>query len=157
VVAADLGADRLFVYRLDPATGRLSPNDPPSVASAPGAGPRHFAFHPDGRRGFAVNALDLTITAYDWDATGGTLSLRSSEPTVPEGERGEGVSTAEIEVHPSGRFVYGSNRGHDSIAVFSLDAASGSLTPVETEPTRGRAPRHFALAPGGEWLIAANQ
>lgn len=155
-VSADLGADKLFVYRFDPSTGRLSPNDPPAAPAAPGAGPRHFAFHPDGRFGFAINELSSTITTYAWDPARGALTPGPSVPTLPEGAH-DGSFTAEIEVHPGGRFVYGSNRGHDSIAAFQVQPSSGRLALIETESTRGRSPRHFALDPSGQWLIAANQ
>lgn len=155
-VAADLGADRLFVYRFDASTGRLTPNDPPSAPAAPGAGPRHFAFHPQRPVGFAINELSSTITTYAWDAARGALTPGPSVPTLPQGAN-DGSFTAGIEVHPDGRFVYGSNRGHDSIAAFEIQPESGQLTMIETEPTRGRAPRHFALDPSGRWLIAANQ
>ena len=155
-VAADLGADRLFIYRYDPRGGGLSAGLQPAVAATAGAGPRHFAFHPDGLLGFAINELSSTVTSYAWDARRGSLKTLATISTVPKGFRG-GNSTAEIRVHPGGRFVYGSNRGHDSIAVYRVSAATGNLTLVEYEPTRGKTPRNFTIDPTGQWLIAANQ
>jgi 6-phosphogluconolactonase len=156
VVAADLGLDQLRVYRMDPSRPSLSPHDPPFARVTPGAGPRHLAFHPDGRWLYAINELQSTVTTFSWDGASGRLAPQQTVPTVPEGAPPSN-STAEIAVHPSGRFVYGSNRGHDSIVVFAVDGQRGTLVPVEHEPTRGRTPRHFALDPSGRWLIAANQ
>ena len=154
LIAADKGLDRMLVYRLDQSTGALTPNRPPSAALPRGSGPRHFAFHPNARWVFTINEQAATITTFAWDQQAGTLTIAGSVPTRPEGVTGG--STAEIAVHPSGRFVYGSNRGHDSIAVFSV-GADGALTPVEHELTRGQTPRNFAIDPTGRWLIAANQ
>ena len=154
-VSADLGADRVFVYRYDSTSGRLSAGLHPSVAATPGAGPRHVAFHPGGRLAFAINELSSTITSYAWEAQRGALRTLSTVSTVPPRTRRN--TTAEVRVHPNGRFVYGSNRGHDSIAVFRLSAGTGTLTLVEREPTRGRTPRNFTIDPTGRWLIAANQ
>lgn len=155
-IAADLGADRLFIYRYDPNGGGLSAGLQPAIAATAGAGPRHFAFHPNGQFGFAINELSSTVTSYAWDARRGSLKTLATISTVPKGFRG-GNSTAEIRVHPSGRFVYGSNRGHDSIAVYRVSAASGNLSLVEHEPTRGKTPRNVTIDPTGQWLIAANQ
>ncbi len=153
--AADLGADRIFIYRFDPAAGKLTPNDPPAVVIAPGSGPRHFAFHPTGRFAYVINELASTITAFWYDAESGSLSTVQTISTLPKGFKGENT-TAEIVVHPSGKFVYGSNRGHDSIAIFSVDAASGHLTAIGHEPTQGRTPRNFSIDPTGTYLLAAN-
>jgi len=155
LIGADLGIDRLLVYRFDATAGTLAPNDPPGAIMPPGAGPRHFAFHPNGRDVFSINELSSTITHLTWDAAPGRFSVAASQSTLPAEFKGNN-STAEIAVHPSGRFVYGSNRGHDSIAVFSV-GADGALTLVEHEPTRGRSPRNFTIDPTGRWLIAANQ
>lgn len=155
-VSADLGADRLFVYTYDPMGGRLSAGLHPAVAAQPGAGPRHFAFHPNGRFGFAINELSSTITSYSWDGQRGALKTMATVPTLPRGVRARN-STAEIRVHPGGRFLYGSNRGHDSIAVYAVNPGTGGLTLVEHEPTRGKTPRSFTIDPTGQWLIAANQ
>ena len=154
LVTADKGLSKMLVYRFDAAKGSLTPNQPPSAALPPGSGPRHFAFHPNGRWLFTIAEQAATITTFGWDQKSGSLTALSSVPTRPAGFTTG--STAEIAVHPSGRFVYGSNRGHDSIAVFDV-GADGALTLVEHEPTRGQTPRNFALDPTGKWLIAANQ
>lgn len=156
VVSADLGADRLFVYKYDAMGGRLAAGLHPAVAADPGAGPRHFAFHPNGQLGFAINELSSTITSYWWDGQRGALKPAATVSTLPRGFRHRN-STAEIRVHPGGQFVYGSNRGHDSIAVFKVAQTTGVLTLVEHEPTRGRTPRSFTIDPTGRWLVAANQ
>jgi 6-phosphogluconolactonase len=155
-VTADLGLDRVLVYRFDPARGALEPNDPLSVAVAPGSGPRHFAFHPAGRYAYAINELKSTVTAFAWDAARGALREIQTVSALPAGFRGTS-HTAEIEVHPSGRFLYGSNRGHDSIAVLAVDPATGKLNPVERVPTGGKTPRNFCIDPTGTFLLAANQ
>jgi 6-phosphogluconolactonase len=155
-ISADLGADRLFIYRYDSTGGGLLPGLRPAIAATPGAGPRHFAFHPNGRFGFAINELASTITSYSWDARRGALNTLATISTLPDGFRRES-STAEIRVHPNGRFLYGSNRGHDSIAVYQVGPNSGYLTLVEHELTRGKTPRNFTIDPSGQWLIAANQ
>lgn len=155
-VAADLGTDKLYVYKLDAKTGKLTPNDPPSVSVEPGSGPRHFAFHPDGRHAYVINELALTVTVFDWNAKTGVLETKQTISTIP-GERQDGYSTAEVRVHPSGRFVYGSNRGHDTIAVFAVDEKTGKLTVVENESTGGKTPRNFNIDPTGKYLLAANQ
>jgi len=125
------------------------------VQLAPGAGPRHVAFHPTLPLAFAINELTSTITSLSWDPATGRLAAAGSVSSLPAGYSGEN-STAEIAVHPNGRFLYGSNRGHDSIAVFTI-GPMGTLTLVEHEPTRGQTPRNFAIDPAGKWLIAANQ
>ena len=155
-IAADLGADRLFIYRYDPKGGGLSAGLQPAIAATPGAGPRHFAFHPNGQFGFAINELSSTITSYSWDGTRGALKTLATISTLPQ-KFGGNNSTAEIRVHPRGRFLYGSNRGHDSLAVYEVSLATGNLTLVEHEPTRGKTPRNFTIDPTGQWLIAANQ
>ena len=154
-ISSDLGADRLFIYRYDPKTG-LTGGLQPALATSPGAGPRHFAFHPNGRLGFGINEMAMTITSYAWDASRGALKTLASIPTLPRAIR-KGDSTAEIRVHPSGRFVYGSNRGHDSITVYRVAEATGILTRVEHQPTRGKTPRSFTIDRTGRWLVAANQ
>jgi 6-phosphogluconolactonase len=154
-LAADLGLDKVLVYRFDASTGRVTPNDPPSVSLVPGSGPRHLAFHPNGKFAFTINEMASTVTTLTWDSTTGALRMLGSQSTLPDGFTGNS-STAELQVHPNGRFLYGSNRGHDSIAVFSI-AADGSVKPVEHESTRGKTPRHFTLDPTGRWLIAGSQ
>lgn len=156
VIVCDLGLDRVFTYALDPASARLTPAAVPFVPTAPGAGPRHAAFSPDGRFVFVINELASTLVTYGYEPATGTLTPLDTQSTLPPGFTGEST-TAEVRVHPNGRFVYGSNRGHDSIAVFAFDAASGRLTPLEHVPTGGKNPRNFALSPDGAWLVAANQ
>jgi len=153
---ADLGLDKVMVYRLDASQGKLTANDPAWLATAPGAGPRHFAFHPSGRYAYVINELNSTITALGYDAERGTLQALQSVSTLPDGFRGNSTG-AEVEVHPSGKFVYGSNRGHDSIAAFAVDDGTGKLRLVGHEPTQGKTPRNFAIEPGGKYLLVANQ
>lgn len=154
----DLGIDRVMIYRFDRERGVLQPHDPPSAPVAAGAGPRHFAFHPGGRLAFVINELACTITTFSRESMPGALTAVHTVSTLPAGESVQkGYSTAEIRVHPSGRFVYGSNRGHETIAVFSLDEDTGRLTLVQHEPTQGSTPRNFNIDPSGRWLLAANQ
>ena len=154
--AADLGADKLFVYRFDPAAGTLKPHDPPAVTLAPGAGPRHFAFHPGGRFAYVINELHSTVTAMAYDRQAGTLTELHTVTTLPGDFTGPN-STAEVQVHPSGRFVYGSNRGHDSLAIFAVDAKTGRLKPLGHQSVGGRTPRNFGIDPTGRYILAANQ
>ena len=154
-VVADLGLDKLMVYRFDPDKGSLVPNDPPSTSLPPGGGPRHFAFHPDGKHAYANNEMTSTVSALEYDAATGTFTELQTISTLPEPTRGN--STAETRVHPSGKFVYVSNRGHDSIAMFKVDPATGKLTAIGHESTRGEVPRNFNIDPSGKYLLAANQ
>jgi 6-phosphogluconolactonase len=154
--AADLGLDRVLVYRFDGAKGSLAPNDPPSASTAPGAGPRHFAFHPSGRYAYVINELDSTVTAFGYDPATGTLRQIQAVTTLPAGFSGENYP-AEVQVHPSGKFLYGSNRGHDSIAIYAIDAGTGKLTPAGHQPSGGKWPRNFAIDPSGTWMIVGNQ
>jgi 6-phosphogluconolactonase len=155
-VAADLGLDKLLVYRFDAATGALTPNDPPAAAAPPGAGPRHFAFHRGGRRAYAIHEMASTLGVYDYDPERGVLAEVQTVSTLPAGFAGSN-STAEVQVAPSGSFVYGSNRGHDSIAVFAVEGERGTLRLVEHEPSGGKTPRNFGIDPSGKFLLAANQ
>jgi 6-phosphogluconolactonase len=155
VVAADLGIDRLLVYGLDPQTGRLAANVPPAIASPAGAGPRHMVFHPDGDALYVINELMSTVSTYAWDGVRGVLTERGAVSTLPDGFDGRNT-TAEVTIHPTGTFVYGSNRGHDSIAVFRVNA-DRTLTRTSVTPTGGQVPRHFAVDPSGRFLLAANQ
>jgi 6-phosphogluconolactonase len=156
VLAVDLGLDKVLVYRFDPAQGRLLPHEGPPASVAPGAGPRHLAFHPAGRFAYVINEMASTVTAFAYDAERGVLREVQTVSTLPPDFRGEST-TAEVRVHPSGRFLYGSNRGHDSIAVFAIEADGGRLAAITCEPTHGRTPRHFAIDPTGAYLLAANQ
>jgi 6-phosphogluconolactonase len=153
---ADLGIDKLAVYRFDAQKGTLTPHQPPTVALAPGAGPRHFTFHPDGRHAFVINELLSTVTAFAYDGGAGTLTERQTLSTLPAGIT-ETNLTAEVVVHPSGKFLYGSNRGHNSIAVFIIDPATGKLTAAGHHLTQGKSPRNFAIDPTGTYLLLANQ
>jgi 6-phosphogluconolactonase len=155
-VAADLGLDKLFVYRLDPGQATLVPNDPPSATVEPGSGPRHFAFHPDGKHAYVINELKSTITSFDYDPARGILTNRETISTLPKGYTGRSY-TAEVQLHPSGKFLYGSNRGDDSIAVFEIDPGNGLISMVEVESTGGKTPRNFGIDPSGRYLLAANQ
>jgi 6-phosphogluconolactonase len=155
-VASDLGIDKRLVYRFDEAKGVLLPNAPPDVALPPGSGPRHFAFHPGGAYAYGNNELDSTVTAYRYDATKGTLEAIQTLSTVPADFK-EHNDTAETQVSADGRFVYVSNRGHDSIAIFSVDEKTGRLTAQGHALTKGKEPRHFAIDPTGAYLLAANQ
>lgn len=153
--AADLGLDQIRVYRLDPTVGSLTPNDPPAATVAPGSGPRHFAFTPDGTRACVINEMLSTLTSFTYDAGRGVLREVQTASTLPPGFTG-GNSTAQVCVHPNGRFVYGSNRGDDSIAVFAV-SPEGRLNWVERVSTQGKTPRNFHLDPSGRFLWAANQ
>ena len=156
VVACDLGLDRIYTYRLDPVRATLSPAEPPFLSTAPGAGPRHFAFGRSGAHGYAINELANTIVSHAYDRESGSLTPIQTVSTLPAGFAGESIA-AEIRLHPNGRFLYASNRGHDSIAVFSVDPEAGTLSGVEVTPAGGRAPRNFALSPDGRWLVCAHQ
>ena len=156
VVVPDKGLDKVFVYRLDTARGKLVPNDAPFATSRPGAGPRHVDFHPSQPYAYVINELDSTITTYRFEPTSGELKALQVITTLPPSFTGNNT-TSEIAVAPSGRFVYGSNRGHDSIAIFAVDPGTGALTPVDWEPTQGKTPRFFGLDPSGTYLYAANQ
>ncbi|MFN7765736.1 MAG: lactonase family protein [Planctomycetaceae bacterium] len=153
---ADLGLDQVFVYRLIPETGRLVPHDPPAVRVTAGAGPRHLGVHPSGKFVYVINELGNTISVFGYDAQAGKLSPLQELGTLPQGFAGESY-TAEVVAHPNGRFVYGSNRGHDSVAVFAVDAATGRLTARGHQSTGGQTPRNFAIDPTGRWLLAENQ
>ena len=154
--APDLGTDRVMAYRFEAEGGRLVPNDPPFTLERAGAGPRHFDFHPDGRHAYVINELDSTITAFDYDPDRGALSPIHTVSTLPEGFDGA-TTCADIHVSPDGGSVYGSNRGHDSIARFSVDEDTGRLTPTGHTPTQGKVPRNFGIDPTGTFLLAANQ
>ena len=145
----------MFVFAFDASTGKLSPADPPSARTAPGAGPRHFVFHPGGRLAFSINELASTVTTYTWDRAAGSLTTGASVSTLPGGFSAES-STAELAVSSDGKFLYGSNRGHDSIAVFAV-TGGGALSLVQHASTRGKTPRNFSIDPSGQWLVAANQ
>ena len=152
----DLGLDKIMVYQFDAKKGKLRPNAEPSATVKTGAGPRHLSFHPGRKFAYVINELDSTITAFAYHQATGTLSEVQTVSTLPKDFSGTN-SCAELAVAPSGRFLYGSNRGHDSIVVFAIDERTGKLTYVEHQPTRGKTPRHFTIDPTGAFLLAANQ
>jgi 6-phosphogluconolactonase len=154
-LTCDLGLDKVLVYKLAPDKALLTPSVPPSVNVKAGSGPRHLAFHPNGRLAYLISEMEPSITVFSYGPDG-VLSELQTVSTLPDKYSGF-KSGAEIQVHPSGKFVYGSNRGHDSIAVFSVDSKSGKLTFVEHQSTQGKTPRHFAIDPTGKWLLAENQ
>ncbi|WP_438448560.1 lactonase family protein [Gorillibacterium sp. sgz5001074] len=154
VIVCDLGLDKLIVYRLDAGQHRLEVHSEASVQ--PGAGPRHFAFHPSGAFGYVINELNFTITAFAYDAEQGRLTEIHTVSTLPDGYVGENAC-ADIHLSPDGRFLYGSNRGHDSIAVFSVEEGTGRLSLVEHVSTLGGHPRNFSLSPDGRFLLVANR
>lgn len=158
-IVDDLGLDETLVYGFDSTQGSLAndaSSDATTAKAAPGAGPRHFAFHPNGKFGYVINEMQSSVTALAYDATDGALHPLQTVPTLPKDFAKENTA-AEIEVHPSGKFLYASNRGHDSIAVFAIDEHKGTLTSVEYVPTKGASPRSFEIAPGGSLLFAANE
>ncbi len=155
VIICDLGMDKLMVYRFDQKTGEITPNNPPFATLKAGSGPRHFVFDANGRHGYAISELASTVTTFDWNAKRGTLREVQSISTLPADFQGENT-TAEIAIHPSGRFLYGSNRGANSLALYTINKA-GTLTAAGQFPTGGRTPRSFAIDPTGRWLLAANQ
>ncbi len=151
VFVADLGLDKVISYRFDPAAGKLTESG--FVSVKPGSGPRHFTFSPDFKRGFVINEMNSTVTAFNYDGNG-KLTEYQTLSTLPQETPGN--STAEIVIHPNGKFLYGSNRGHNSIAVFAIDAKSGQLTRIQNESTQGKTPRNFVIDPTGKFLLAAN-
>jgi len=154
-VAADLGLDKVLIYKLDPAKGTLTANDPAFGKAIPGGGPRHFAFHPSGRFAYVCNEIKSSVTAFTYDAEKGSLTELQTITTLPEETIGN--STAEIQVHPSGKFLYCSNRGHDSLAIFTIDEKTGKLTANGHQKTLGKTPRNFGIDPTGAYVIACNQ
>jgi 6-phosphogluconolactonase len=154
----DLGLDKVMIYRFDPAKGSLEANDPAFASLAPGSGPRHLAFHPSGKYAYVISEMLCTVTAFNYDRAHGQMELFQVLSTLPKGVSvAPNYSTAEIQAHPTGRFVYGSNRGHNSIAVFSVDSLTGRLSLVQNASTQGKTPRGFGIDPTGQYLIAGNQ
>jgi len=153
---ADLGIDKIMIYALDAEKGTITPYNPPSADLRPGAGPRHFAFAPDGKRAYVINELHCTITAFDYDPASGALKEIQTVTTLPENFNGSNTC-AEVRIHPTGKFLYGSNRGHDSIAVYGIDQSSGKLTFVEHETAEIKTPRNFNIDPTGKFCLVANQ
>ena len=156
LLVADLGLDQILSYRVDAVKGTLSPGDPPFTKIAPGSGPRHMAFGRDGRFAYAISEILSTVTVFRYNSARGSLQELQTVQVTPEGYTGP-KSSAEIAVDPSGKFLYGSNRGDSTIAVFRIDADKGTLTLVERVSTQGKTPRNFAIDPSGAFLFAANQ
>ena len=152
----DLGLDELLVYKFDSAKGSLTPNDPPFTKLEAGAGPRHFALRPDGKFAYVIAEMGHTVTVLSNDAAGGRLQVLQTITTLPKGFTGRN-DDAEIRMHPSGKFLYASNRGDDSIAIYAIDKSKGTLTQVGIVPTGGKEPRSFEIDPTGRLLFAANQ
>lgn len=155
-LVADLGLDRILSYDFD-SHGSLRPASPPSAPADPGSGPRHLAFGRSGRFVYVNNEMASTVTAYSFDPTTGAMQSLQTLSTLPDGYDKSNNSTAEIAVHPTGKFVYVSNRGHDSIAVFKVDGKTGKLAPAGHQSTGGKTPRSFGIDPSGRFLLAANQ
>jgi len=153
-LSPDLGADRVFVYRFDAAKGTLDPHGAAPLDA--GAGPRHLAFHPSGKHLYTINELLSTVSAFAYDAAKGALAPLQTVSALPAGFSGTSW-TAEVAVSPDGRFVYGSNRGDDSLAVFRVDAATGRLTPAGHAAVGGKNPRHFTIDPSGRFILAGHQ
>jgi 6-phosphogluconolactonase len=156
VFVPDLGMDRIMIYKYDPQHGKLEPNDEPWIQAKAGAGPRHLAFSPNGRYAYLTNELDSTLVAFAYDKENGKLKELQTVPALPKDFSGESTC-ADVHVSPSGTFVYGSNRGHDSIVIYKINQRTGALTYVGHESTQGNNPRNFAIDPTGRFLLAANQ
>lgn len=154
-MAADLGLDKVLVYKFDYTKGTLEANDPPAGLVPAGSGPRHFAFHPSGKNAYVINEMKSTVTAFAYDAEKGALKEIQTITTLPEDFKGNN-STAEVQVHPSGKFLYGSNRGHDSLAIYAI-AEDGKLTAAGHQSTGGKTPRNFGCDPTGGYVLACNQ
>mgnify|MGYP001574446316 FL=1 len=156
--ACDLGIDKIMIYRFDDTTGKLTTNENQAFfETKAGAGPRHFTFHPNGKFAFVVNELDWTITSFAFDKDLGTLKEIQTVPTLPSGASTVGVTCADIHVSPNGKFLYASNRGHNSIVSYKIDEQSGKLEYIEHTSTQGKTPRNFAIEPNGKFLLVANQ
>jgi 6-phosphogluconolactonase len=156
VYGCDLGLDKVMIFKFDANKGTLVPNEPAFAQVKPGAGPRHIAFHPNGKWAFVINEMGSSITVFSYAADNGALKEVQTISTLPEGFSGHN-DCAEVAVHPSGKFVYGSNRGDDSIAVFACNPGDGKLTFIERVPTGGKTPRQFEIDPTGRYLLAGNQ
>jgi 6-phosphogluconolactonase len=156
VFACDLGLDKILTYRFDARKGTLTPAEPAFTPLKPGAGPRHMVFRPDGRFAYVINELTSSVTAFGYDANAGVLHELQTISTLPASFAGSN-SGAEVDVHPSGKYLYASNRGHDSVALFNIDPDKGTLTYVDAQPAGGRTPRHFGIDPSGKYMAIAAQ
>ncbi len=155
-LAADLGIDKIMIYQFDSKNGKLTPNSPDLAPAKPGAGPRHLAIHPNNQFLYAINELDSTITSYSFSIASGKFQPLQTVSTLPTDFK-LANSGADIHISPDGKFLYGSNRGHDSIAIFKIDESSGTLESVGHESTQGKKPRNFVIDPTGKFLLVANQ
>jgi len=155
VLVADLGLDKVFVYRFSEKDGSLMPNDPPFVTVKPGSGARHVKFHPNGKWVYVITEMASTVIGFNWDSAKGGLTEFQNISALPENFKGTNAC-AELEIHPNGKFLYGSNRGHDSIAVFSIDPETGKLKLIENVSTQGKTPRNFAFDLTGKWIVCTN-
>jgi 6-phosphogluconolactonase len=155
-VVDDLGLDETLVYKFDAVKGSLTLNDPAFAKADAGAGPRHMAFHPNGKFAYVINEMGNSVSAFAFDGNAGVLHPLQTISTLPKGFAGHN-DDAEVEVDSSGKFLYASNRGRDSIAVFAIDSSQGTLTLIEDVSTKGNNPRHFEIAPGGKLVLAANE
>jgi 6-phosphogluconolactonase len=155
-LVVDLGLDEVVIYKFDAASGVLTPNQSMFAKLKAGAGPRHVAVHPNGKFVFVASELNSTVTSFSFDAKKGSLKEIAAVSTLPPGFSGRN-DVAEIAVHPNGKFLYVSNRGNESIAIFSINPGKGTLTPMGGVPTGGKEPRHFAIDPAGKYLFAENQ
>jgi 6-phosphogluconolactonase len=153
----DLGLDKVLIFKYDAKKGTLTESSPASVSVKAGAGPRHIAFHPNGKFAYVNNELDMTVNTVSYDAEHGAMKVLQSLSTLPKDAKGDNYSTAEVEVHPSGKFLYVSNRGHNSIALFAIDEKTGELTAAGHQAKGIKTPRNFAIDPTGTYLIVANQ
>lgn len=154
VLAADLGLDQVLIYRLDAATAKLTPNDPPFAKSSAGAGPRHLTFHPNGKRVYVINEMGNSVTVFDWDAESGKLTDKQTISTVPSDFSGKSYC-ADLKITPDGKYLYGTNRGHDSVAAYRI-ADDGTLTLLDIVPSLGKGPQNLAITADGQWLLCAN-
>jgi 6-phosphogluconolactonase len=155
-LAADLGTDKIVIYRFDPLTGKLAANDPPATKVAGGQGPRHLAYHPNGKWVYATAEMANEVMAFEWNGKNGTLTQFQAVTTLAAGFTGPSTA-AEIAVRADGKFLYASNRGEDSLVVYAIDASSGELTLRQRTPSRGKVPRYFTLDPTNKWLVVSNQ
>ncbi len=156
VLVADLGSDKVAIYKFNEKDGTVTPNTPAFGTLKPGTGPRHLLFSPNGKVLYVIGEMGGTITAFNWDATKGSLTEFQNISTLPADFKGTNTD-AELMIHPNGKFLYASARGHDSIAVFSIDPASGKLALVQDVPMRGKTPRYFTFDPTGKWIVAGSQ
>lgn len=154
--APDLGTDETLIYKFNPDSSEITPHNPAALKAPPGSGPRHMDFSPDEKHAYVINELTNTVTVAAYDPKSGSLTDIQTIPTLPADFK-EANKTAEIEVHPNGKFVYGSNRGHNSIVVYQRDPNTGKLTFLQHAPCGGDFPRHFVIDPSGKWLLCGHQ